>query len=135
MVSVVLNGLFWMPSILLPASTVVRGETISRPKPVAAAAPAIAAPARNLRRFRYRLLGVISDERMSCAFLICIRTPVLYTRIRHRRIRPPCLYLPSDGTFMPQKSFMRLVLQAGTQGWDGRWKNSGLILRATLGSA
>src|SRR3984957_5252694 len=121
MVSVVLNGLFWMPSILLPASTVVRGETISRsPKPAAAAAPATAAPARNLRRFRYRFLGVISDERMSCAFLISIRTPVLYPPIRRRRIRPPCLYLPSDETLVPQKSYMRLVLQAGTQVWDGR---------------
>src|ERR1700689_4273012 len=71
MASVVLNGLFWMPSILFPASAVVEGETIScRPKPVAAAAPAMAAPARNLRRFRYKLLGVISDERMTVAVLI-----------------------------------------------------------------
>ena len=39
MVSVVLNGLFWIPSILFPARAVVEGETISRnPKPVAAAA-------------------------------------------------------------------------------------------------
>src|SRR5271166_5436268 len=67
-----------MPSILVPASTRVEGEMISRtPAPPAAAAPAIAIPARNLRRFRYRLLGVISDERISSAFLISIWNPSL----------------------------------------------------------
>src|SRR5579864_4066027 len=85
MVSVVLNGLFRMPSILLPASAVVAGEIISRsPKVVAAAAPAIAAPARNLRRSRYKLLGVISDGRMSSAFLMSIRTPVPTMSIFHQ---------------------------------------------------
>src|SRR5579863_457726 len=60
-----------MPSILFPASAVVDGETNSRrPKPVAAAAPEMAAPARNLRRFRYKLFGVISDERMTSPLLI-----------------------------------------------------------------
>src|ERR1700726_771654 len=78
MVSVVLNGLFWMPSILFPASAVVEGETTLRsPKPVAAAAPARAAPARNLRRLRHKLLGVISEERISSAFLISMRTPII----------------------------------------------------------
>src|ERR1700689_2077979 len=65
-----------MPSILLPASATVEGETSSRrPAPVATAAPASAALARNLRRFRYRLWGVISDEGMSADFLINIGTP------------------------------------------------------------
>src|ERR1700739_1665473 len=78
MVSLVLNGLFWMPSILFPASAIDEGETISRkPKPEAAAAPAMAAPARNLRRLRYKLLGVISEERMSFAFLIIMTTPMI----------------------------------------------------------
>src|SRR5271157_16398 len=85
MVSVVLNGLFWMPSILVPAKAVNDGETISRsPAPLAAAAPATAIPARNFRRFRYRLLGVISDERMSSAFLISTLNPhpLLWTSFR-----------------------------------------------------
>src|SRR6266496_2319339 len=81
MVSVVLSGLFWTPSILFPARTVIDGEIVSF-RPRAAAAPAIAAPARNLRRFRYRLFGVISEERMSSAFLISMGTPIAYTRIR-----------------------------------------------------
>src|ERR1700686_4159921 len=83
MVSVVLNGLFWMPSILFPARAVVEGETTSRnPKPVTVAAPASAALARNLRRLRYKLLGVISEERMSSAFLISMRTPMIRGQIR-----------------------------------------------------
>ena len=64
-----------------------RAKTISRtPTPVPPQHLPAPRPARNLRRFRYRLLGVISDERMSSAFLISMRTPVLYTRIRDRRI-------------------------------------------------
>src|SRR5579863_1315535 len=74
-----------MPSILLPASaTVVGSITCRRRVPAAMAALVIAAPARNLRRFRYRFLGVISDERMSAIFLISIRCPCLYVR----RFRP-----------------------------------------------
>src|SRR5271169_5994419 len=65
-----------MPSILFPARAVVEGDTISRrPTPAATAAPASAVLARNWRRFRYRLRGVISDERMSSAFLISMLEP------------------------------------------------------------
>src|SRR5215472_10711596 len=82
MVSVVLNELFLMPSILFPAKTEAEGATISfASKPTAAAAPAIATPAKNLRRFKYRLFGVISEERMSPAFLISIGTPPGSTRL------------------------------------------------------
>src|SRR5215469_15627341 len=92
MVSVVLNELFLMPSILFPAKTEAEGATISfASKPTAAAAPAIATPAKNLRRFKYRLFGVISEERMSPAFLISIGTPPGSTRLRPRRIcAEPC---------------------------------------------
>src|SRR5215469_1288635 len=87
MVSVVLNELFLMPSILFPAKTEAEGATIPfASKPTAAAAPAIAAPAKNLRRFKYRLFGVISEERMSSAFLISIGTPPRSTRLHPRRI-------------------------------------------------
>src|ERR1700739_588519 len=73
MVSVVLNGLLPIPSILFPACAITEGEIVSRrPRPIAAAAPVRAAPARNFRRLRYRFFGVISDERMSGAFLISI---------------------------------------------------------------
>src|SRR5215472_4441211 len=83
MVSVVLNGLFLMPSILFPAKTEAEGATISlASKPAAKAAPARAAPAKNLRRFKYRLFGVIADERMSSALLISIGTPPRSTRLR-----------------------------------------------------
>src|ERR1700757_2877747 len=65
-----------MPSILFPAKTDAEGaRTFFTSKPTTAAAPAIAAPAKNLRRFKYKLFGVISDERMSSALLISIRTP------------------------------------------------------------
>src|SRR5690242_20889606 len=76
MASLVENGLFWMPSILLlpSAAAVIDGEANScKPIPAAAAAPAIAVPARNLRRFRYRLFGVISEDGISGAFLISIK--------------------------------------------------------------
>src|SRR5215472_8113267 len=48
----------------------------------AAATPAPAAPIpeRNLRRFQYKSLGVISDERMSSACLISIDNPHLDIR-------------------------------------------------------
>ena len=71
---VVENGLFWMPSILALACATTDGEASSCiPTPATAAAPAIAAPARNFRRFRYRSFGVISDEWMSDVFLISMR--------------------------------------------------------------
>src|SRR5579863_4986821 len=74
MVSLVENELFLMPSILLSACTVVEGETNSRRlTPAIAAAPA--APARNLRRFRYKLFGVISDDGISAGFLINMERP------------------------------------------------------------
>src|SRR5215472_311265 len=77
MVSVVLNELFWMPLILFPAKTLEEGKSVSlSPTPRTAEAPATAVPARNLRRFRYTLLGVISDDRMSSAILISMGTPV-----------------------------------------------------------
>ena len=72
---VVENGLFWMPSIFVLACATDEGEAIScRPTPAAtAAAPASAVPARNFRRFRYRLFGVISEDGISAAFLISMR--------------------------------------------------------------
>src|SRR6266849_7435624 len=69
--SVVLNGLFSATFNLVPARTLVEGEIISRsPRPVASAAPASETLARNLRRFRYTLCGVISEDGMSAGFLI-----------------------------------------------------------------
>jgi hypothetical protein len=75
MASVVENGLFWMPSILALAWATDEGEASScNPTPAAtAAAPASAVPARNFRRFRYRLFGVISEDGMSSAFFINMR--------------------------------------------------------------
>ena len=71
LVTDVLNELFFTPSILLPASAMADGETASlSTTPAVTTAPAIAASARNLRRFRYWLFGVTSDQRMSSAFLI-----------------------------------------------------------------
>src|SRR6266568_9184895 len=70
---VVLNGLFWIPSILLPACTISEGKAISRSFSPTAAAPAAAdTPSRNLRRLRYRFSAVISDEGMSEDLLINI---------------------------------------------------------------
>src|ERR1700733_3708166 len=81
MVSLVENELFLMPSILASACTIVEGETNSpRLKPAIAAAPAAAAPARNFLRFRYKLFGVISDDRMSAGFLISMRCSHLSVR-------------------------------------------------------
>src|SRR5450432_687647 len=97
-----------MPSILFPASALNEGAINSRnPAPVAAATPAIAAPARNFRRFRYKLLGVISDERMSAAFLMSMRTPVSYTRFRRERISTR-FYFQSDKTQRRKKSYRRV---------------------------
>src|SRR5436309_10728385 len=74
MVSEVLSELFFIPAILFPANAVTRGEIVSRnSRPMAAAPAATAAPARNLRRFKYKLLGVISEERISSAFLISMK--------------------------------------------------------------
>jgi hypothetical protein len=57
------------------ACAVIEGDSNSpRLAPVAAAAPARAASARNLRRFRYKLYGVISDEGISAGFLISMKT-------------------------------------------------------------
>src|ERR1700733_14910500 len=98
MVSVGLNELFWIALILFPARTVAVGLIVSRrPMPVAAAAPAIAALARNLRRLKYKLLGVISDERMSCVFLMSISNPSMCTPTRSRWI-PTNYYLQLNRT-------------------------------------
>src|SRR5437899_1148985 len=105
MVSAVLYSLFLMPSILLPARTTVAGETISRrPTPTAAAAPATAAPARNLRRFKYAFFAVISDEAMSLAFLISMKPPP--SPRNTVRIDPGYIHLQPNRTQMIQKSCM-----------------------------
>src|SRR5437588_5176163 len=91
--SLVLNGLFWMPLILLPARTVEGAITALSFSPVAAAAPASPAAARNWRRFRYSFFGVISDERMSSAFLISMKPPLL--KRPHKLMR--YVYLPPIG--------------------------------------
>src|SRR5580658_11052088 len=65
-----------MPSILASACTVVEGETNSRRLvPAIPAAPTAAAPARNARRFKYKLFGVISDDGISAGFLISMGRP------------------------------------------------------------
>src|SRR5271170_4248667 len=65
-----------MPSILASAYTAVEGETNSRRLvPAIAAALAAAAPARNVRRFKYKLFGVISDDGISHGFLINMERP------------------------------------------------------------
>ncbi len=75
MVSVVEKALFFMPSILALACAMVEGNAKSRDRnPTTAAAPAMAVPARNLRRFKYKFFGVISDDGMSAAFLISMKT-------------------------------------------------------------
>src|SRR6266567_1695578 len=73
-----------MPSILAFAWAIVDGEdNLLIAEPPNAAAPAIAVPARNLRRFKYRLLEVISDERISAAFLISIERFPFSLRLSH----------------------------------------------------
>src|ERR1700733_4241047 len=75
MVSLLDNELFLIPSILALAPTAIEGVTQSPSlTPARAAAPARAVPARNLRRFKYKLLGVISDDRTSAGFLINMGT-------------------------------------------------------------
>src|SRR5580692_7787854 len=76
MVSLVENELFLMPSILASAYTAVEEETNSRRlTPAIAAALAATAPARNVRRFKYKLFGVISDDGISTGFLISMERP------------------------------------------------------------
>src|SRR5579872_7636023 len=88
MVSLVENELFLMPSSLALACAVIEGDANSRkPKPVAAAAPARAVPARNFRRFKYKPLGVISDEGMSADFSLIHMKTVLLISVRERA---PC---------------------------------------------
>src|SRR5580658_3663682 len=104
-----------MPSILVPARAQVQGEIRSRsPAPVTAAAPASAAPARNLRRFRYKLLGVTSDERMSCAFLISMGTSYLYTRSRRKRIYSSLIFI-HIGRYSEEKVAKGFAEPDGTQ--------------------
>src|SRR5215469_13293946 len=70
--SVVLKEL-WVASSFVAASTELRGMRISPILWPATAAPAMApAPRRNLRRLRYRSLGVISAEAIAAGFLINI---------------------------------------------------------------
>ena len=76
----------------LRANTVTEGAIVRfRPIPIAAAAPAMAASARNLRRFRYSFRGVISDDFMSSDFLISMGTPMSVRAIHRRGMRT---YLP-----------------------------------------
>src|ERR1700748_1969900 len=72
MVSLDENGLFCRPSILVLACATDGGAPVSGNPPPAtpAAAPAKLAPVRNVRRFRYSLFGVISEDGISAAFLI-----------------------------------------------------------------
>ena len=73
--SVVENELFWMPSILALAYTVVCGDQACPSRtPAAAAAPATAVPRRNALRFMYNDFGVISEDFTSPAFLINMKT-------------------------------------------------------------
>jgi hypothetical protein len=96
-----------MPLILFPASTVVEGLIASlSPMPVAAAAPAIAATARNFRRSTYKLLGVISEERMSSAFLINMGIPFVYTRAADFEQISSSSYLQLNMTLVLGKSCM-----------------------------
>src|ERR1700722_7829759 len=105
MVSLVDNGLFLMPSILTLASAVVAGEPSSRkPTPTAAAAPASAVPARNLRRSKYRPFGVISDDAMSADFLINMKT-VLNSVYGNRRERFAVRRPHIDRTQAGEKSY------------------------------
>src|SRR5438067_12668039 len=89
-VSVVLRGLFVVCSLVPLACTFSDGETTSLIQPVInAAAPAAAAPAMNLRRFRSTLLGVISEEEVSAGFLISIDSGPFKTLLL-KRIRDFC---------------------------------------------
>src|SRR5437763_10181478 len=49
-----------------------RDTTFGSSLPAASAAPAAVAPARNLRRFRYRSFGVISDDGISLSLSLRI---------------------------------------------------------------
>src|SRR5271167_966278 len=79
-----------MPSILLLACAAKEGET-SSPSfvPTTAAAPAKAAPTRNLRRFKYKLWDVISDDGMSAALRNSMES-VLYKLYGYRRPLDSC---------------------------------------------
>src|SRR5215467_7378259 len=76
--SVVDSGLFCTPGMFSPAAPTAGASEDSTAAAAAAPAAVIPIPARNLRRFQYKPLGVISREGMSSACLISIEEPPSY---------------------------------------------------------